>query len=125
MPSFQQKQFREVSFPLFRLNQKRPLKEQFKIITDLLTLIIVILSVGLILLIKTPLVPLVIFSLLLLVFSRLLFSFFGRLLDRNTKQLQELLVLAKGSSSEQQKLEKTAGDLEQVLAGQEPSSLFA
>ena len=115
MPSFQQKSFKTSSSAL-RMNSEKPLKEQFKIFTDLLTLLIIILSAGLILYVKSPLLPLVIFALLLLVLSRLLFSFLGRALDRNSKQLQDLLILAKGSSGEQQQLERTASALEQVLA---------
>lgn len=94
----------------------KPLKEQFKIATDLLTLIIILLSVGLMLFIKSPVVPVVIFTLLILLLSRLLFSFLCRALDRYTKQVQELLILSRGSSGEQQRLEKTSNDLEQVLA---------
>ena len=116
MPSFQQKSSRKTSFSFLRMDTEKPLKEQLKIIADLLTLIIVLLSGGLILYLKTPLLPLLIYSLLLLVMARMLFSFLGRVLDRNTKHLQELLILTKGSSNQQQRLEKTASDLEQVLA---------
>ena len=93
----------------------KPLRDQVKFSSDLLTLIIILLTAVLIFLVKLPFIWVLAVSFLLLLLFRHIFHFLYQSVELYTQQVQEMAVAFWGSSGEQKKMEKTFREIEEVL----------